>query len=49
METTVQGSGFKVPLKYMKYRVPGDLIILYPKPYSIYFRGTIFLHKLGIA
>ena len=30
--------GTLVRLKKMKY---GDLIILYPKPYSIYLRGTI--------
>ena len=30
-----------VPLKQMEYRVYGDLIMIYPKPYSIYLRGTI--------
>ena len=29
-----------VPLKKIGYRVYGDLIIIYPKPYSIYLRGT---------
>ena len=30
-----------VPLKYIEYGVYGDLIIKYPKPYSIYLRGNI--------
>ena len=35
METTI----FRVvPLKYIKNE---DLIVIYPKPYSIYLRGTI--------
>ena len=29
------------PLNEMEYGVYGDLIIIYPKPYSIYLRGTI--------
>ena len=41
-----------VPLKYIEYGVYGDVIITYPKPYSIYLRGTIRLElnlmKLGI-
>ena len=32
---------FIVPLKQIDYGVYGDLITIYPKPYSIYFRGTI--------
>ena len=31
------------PLKYIEYGVYGDLIIIYPKPYSIYLWGTIIL------
>ena len=31
-----------VPLKWIEYgAVYGDLVIIYPKPYSIYLRGTI--------
>ena len=30
-----------VPLKQIEYGVYGDLIILYPKPYSIHVSGTI--------
>ena len=29
-----------VPLKYIEYGVYGDLMKMYPKPYSIYLRGT---------
>ena len=29
-----------IPLKYIEYGVYGDLVILYPQPYSIYLRGT---------
>ena len=29
-----------VPLKYIEYGLYGDLIIVYPKPYSIYLSGT---------
>ena len=32
-----------VPLKQIEYGVYGDLITTYPKPYSIYLRGTIVL------
>ena len=35
--------GFIVPLKSTKYEVYGDLITVYPKPYSIYLRWTIGL------
>ena len=35
-----------VPLKYIKYGVYGDLITIYPKPYSIYLRGTIAARML---
>ena len=34
-----------VPLKSIEYGVYGDHIILYPKPYSIYLRGTISLNR----
>ena len=30
-----------VPLKYIQYGVYRDLIIIYSKPHSIYFKGTI--------
>ena len=30
-----------VPLKQIEYGVFGDLIVIYPKPYSIYLRATI--------
>ena len=39
METTIFGLGFRV--KGIEYGVYGDLIIKYPKPYSIYLRGTV--------
>ena len=39
--------GVIVPLKQMKYAVYGDLIRIYPKPYSIYLRGTIGFEGLG--
>ena len=32
---------FIVPLELIEYGIYGDLIITYPKPYSIYLRGTI--------
>ena len=32
---------FIFPLKKIEYGVYGELIIIYPKPYSIYLRGTI--------
>ena len=31
-------------LKQIEYGVYGDLLIIYPKPYSIYLRGTITLN-----
>ena len=37
------------PLKYLEYRVYGDLIIVYPKPYPIYLRGTMHLHKASMG
>ena len=40
METTIV-FGFMVTLKYIEYGVYGDLIVIYPKPYSIYLRGTV--------
>ena len=33
-----------VPLKWIAFGIYGVLIIIYPKPYSIYFRGTITLN-----
>ena len=39
--------GVIVPLKWIEYGVYGDLIIIYPKPYSIYLRGTIGFSVLG--
>ena len=32
-------------IKYLEYGVYGDLIIIYPKPYSTYMKGTIGLYK----
>ena len=40
-ESSKVGPGPIVPLKQIEYGVYGDLIIIYPKPYSIYLRGTI--------
>ena len=31
----------------MKYGVYGDLIMRYPKPYSVYLRGTIGVRVAG--
>ena len=31
-----------VPLKYVEYGVDGDLVIIYPEPYFIYLRGTVY-------
>ena len=36
-----------VPFKYIEYGVYGDLSIIYPKPYSIYPRGTITFNLLA--
>ena len=36
----IEGLGSIAPLKYIEYGVYGDLIIIYPKPFSIYLRGT---------
>ena len=35
----------------MEYGVYGDLIVIYPKPYSIYLRGTIIRthHTLAMS
>ena len=33
-----------VPLKYIEYGVYGDLVIIYPKPYSIDLPGNIDLN-----
>ena len=30
-----------VPLEKLEYGVYGDLLVIYPKPYSIYLRGTL--------
>ena len=37
-----------VPLKKIEYGVYGDLIEIYPKPCSIYLRGTIPLKPSGL-
>ena len=37
----ILGLGFIVPLKQIEHGVSGDLIVIYPKPYCIYLRGTI--------
>ena len=36
-------------LQGLGFRVYGDLIIIYPKPYSIYLRGTIGLRAQGLG
>ena len=38
---TTEPVKYIVPLKYIEYGEYGDLIIKYPRPYSIYLRGTI--------
>ena len=38
-----------VPLKNLEYGVFGDLVIIYPKPYPIYVRGTIGFRDSGGA
>ena len=30
-----------VPLKWIEHGVYGDLIIIYPRPYSMYFKGIV--------
>ena len=35
------------PFKYIEYGVYGDLIIIYPKPYSIYLRRTIIVSEVS--
>ena len=35
------GAGILVRLKWIEYGVYRDLITIYPKPYSVYLRGTI--------
>ena len=30
-----------VPLSYIEYGLCGDVFVLYPKPHSIYLRGTV--------
>ena len=39
--------GYIVPLKKIEYGVYGILIITYPKPYSMYLRGTISSRVFG--
>ena len=52
METTNWGLGFRVtvtvPLKQTEYGAYGDLIITYPKLYSIYLRGTRVLTNMMV-
>ena len=38
--------GLRVPLKQIEYGVYGDLVIIYPKPHSIYLRRTIGFRTL---
>ena len=42
-----------VPLKQIEYGIHGDLIIIYPKPYSIDLRGTLYhngnIQYLGVG
>ena len=45
----VEGIADYNPLKWIEYGVYGDLIIMYPKPYSIYIRETIHLAPLQLA
>ena len=40
------GLGLIVPLKWIEHGAYGDLSIIYPKPYSIYLRGTIGLPRV---
>ena len=42
-------TGVIVPLKSIEYRVYGDLIMTYPKPYSIYLRETIEFRGAGVS
>ena len=37
--------GLIVPLKQIEHGVYEDLVIIYPKQYSIYLRGTITLYS----
>ena len=41
----MEGLGVDVPLKYIEHGAYGDLIIMYPKPYSIHFRGTTMVQN----
>ena len=43
-------AGFRVivPLKQIEYGVCGDLLIICPKPYSIYLRGIIYKGYTGV-
>ena len=36
-----------VPLKSIQYGLYGDLIIIYPRPFSIYLNWAISLKKVG--
>ena len=40
--STNQNSTPRVPLKWIEHGAYGDLTIIYPRPYSIYLRGTIY-------
>ena len=49
--------GFRVivPLKWIEYGVYGSLVIIFPKPYSIFLRGlyvfkgcSVFFESLGL-
>ena len=43
-EGHLPNEGLRVSLKYIEHGVYGDLIMIYPKPYSIYLRGSITLN-----
>ena len=44
---TVQGLWSPLSI-WIEYEVYGDLIIIYPKPQAIYFRGTIVFRVEGL-
>ena len=41
--------GFIVSLKWIEYGVYGDVTVRYPKPFSMYLRGTIGFKVQGLA
>ena len=44
--TVIQAAGWYSPPSVDEYGVNGNLIVIYPKPYSIYLRGTINLRSV---